>query len=91
MWIVELIMYILSFCDDVRFGNRYGWGSFLWSLAATACAVVTYLFFYFDFVVLGVIGVIGTVACFVIGIRWTWQDVRKKHEEEARTRQQKAE
>ena len=91
MWVVELIMEILSFCDDIRFANRYGWSGFLWGLAASVSAAVTYLFFYFDLVILGVVGVIGTIACLVIGIRQIGQDIRKKHEEEAHFREKHGE
>ena len=87
MWVVELIMDIFSFVDDIRFASHYGWGSFLWGLATVVCGIVTYLFFYYDFVVLGVIGIIGTVTCLVLGCRQTWRDIRKKREAEARFRE----
>ena len=87
MWIFELIIEMLSFVDDIRFARRYGWGSFLWGLAFVVCGIVTYLFLYYDFVVLGVISVVGAVASFVQSCRCSWRDIRKKREAEARFRE----
>ena len=84
MWLVDLFMGIADIILNIQFVKRFGWGRFLWDLAAMACMVVAVIFFVADMVVLGVIGIIGVVACFVMGSRRVWRDIRSKREQQKR-------
>ena len=86
---IEQLFGSLEIADDVRLGKRFGFGGFLWQLAFVASIFVTALFFYLDVYVLGVIGILGSVACFVSMIHRTCRDIRKKQETEAIDREVK--
>ena len=88
MWLIELIMDILGLFADIQIGRRYGWGSFKWDLASFACLIVAVLFLSADLHILGTLGIIGCVACFVMGCRRLWQDMKSQREYEAWKREQ---
>ena len=82
MWIIELIADIFNLLMDIHLAKRYGWGSFLWNMAAFACAIVTIVLFSADLYVLGTLGIIASVACLIAGCRRLWCDVKIKREDE---------
>ena len=84
MWLVDLFMGIADIILNILFVKRFGWGSFLWDLAAVACLAVAVIFFVADMIVLGVIGIIGVDACSVMSSRRVWRDIRSKREQQKR-------
>ncbi|MBE6941929.1 MAG: hypothetical protein E7455_06595 [Ruminococcaceae bacterium] len=84
MWLVDLFMGFVDMILNIQFGKRFGWGSFLWDLAAVACLAVAVICFVADMVILGVIGIIGVVACSVMSSRRVWRDIRSKREQQKR-------
>lgn len=85
---LDFIMDILSLFVEVQLARRYGWGSFKWDLASFACLIVAILFLSADLHILGTLGIIGCVACFVMGRRRFSQDVKSQREYEAWKREQ---
>ena len=84
MWLVDLFIGFVDMILNIQFGKRFGWGRFLWDLAAVACLAVAVIFFVADMIVLGVIGIIGVVACSVMSSRRVWRDIRSKREQQKR-------
>ena len=73
--LIELLFAAGDVITDVKFGRRFGYCGLLWKAACFVCLFLTGLFFYLDVVVLGVIGIVGTVICFVFSIRCSWRDI----------------
>ena len=82
MWIIELILDILDLLSSIKLAERYGWGSFLWGLAAFGCAMIAIILFSTDLYILGTLGIIASVACLIASCRRFWHDVKIKQEAE---------
>ena len=84
MFFVDLLSIFADLCDDIRFGKRYGFGSFLWSVASFLCLCLAGLFFSLKWKLLGVLTILGAVICFICCGCRTVRDVRKKRTETAK-------
>ena len=88
MWLMDLIFKIIDLIVDIWFGKRYGWGSFLWNLAAGACYVVTVIFFVTDRIIPGIIGFIVSACFATLSWRRLQRDIRRKKEQQAQASQE---
>jgi len=79
MVFVDIFLAIADMIDDVRFGKRYGFGSVLWLLGCLACVFMIVFGFGKGLAILGAIGIVGTVLCFVLFIRRRILDIKQKH------------
>lgn len=85
MWIIDLFLSIADFCEDIRWGKRFGFGSVVWGWLWFLCSIATYFLFCFDLYVFAVIGGILAVICFVCTLRRGWQEIKKTRETVGKT------
>ena len=83
MFIIDLFLSIADLIDDIRFGKRYGFGSFLWGLASSVCLLFAALFFYLEWKVLGILAVLAMIICGICSCCRVVRDMRKKATESA--------
>ena len=81
MFIIDFFLMIAELFDDIRFGKRYGFGSFLWSMASFVCLCLVGVFFSLKWKLLGVLAILGAVICFICCGCRVVQDIRKKRTE----------
>ena len=79
MDLFDAFLEIADFIEDMRFGKRYGFGSFLWELACLVCLFVAVFSFSGGWYILGIISAVATVLCFVFSIRRCILDIKQKH------------
>ncbi len=81
MFIIDWFLSMANFFEDIRHGKRYGFGSFLWKLAAFVSIFLAVLFFYLEWKVPGALAICGAVLCFIFSCCRTVQEIRKKETE----------
>lgn len=78
MFWIDLFITLADFVEEIWFGKKYGFGSFLWGCVSSVCFIFTVMFFYFDLNVLGAIGILGFIVCSGCSIYRAVRDIRKK-------------
>lgn len=79
---LDIIFSLLSAADDLQHAKRYGCGSLLWKLVAFLCMAVTVLCFVWSLNILGVVGVVVTIAALVCMARSIWKEIKDTREKE---------
>jgi hypothetical protein len=78
VFLIDLFLSIADFFDEIRFGKRYGFGSFLWGLASSICLLLAALFFYLEWKALGILAVLAMIICGICSCCRGVRDMRKK-------------
>ena len=78
MLIVDMILDLIDLSLNIEIGKRYGFGFFVWKLAAFLCFLVAIVFGVLHIPVLCVIGVIAGFACGAFETRRFLNDLRRK-------------
>lgn len=73
---------IAEMVDDFRFGTRFGFSGILWKLATYVCLIVTVCGFVWEWYIIGIIGIAGTVVSLIFSFKCTFKNIKETREAE---------